>query len=224
MIENNNFPWYLQQSPVFTELYYGLFDVAVSASPLDIGDSFDLDNATGERLYRLGTYFGLPGTPYTWNGMIYNMDNWSDIKTWTGTQSELLSDTFYRNLIKAKAYAYGRPYSLITLKNVLDRIFDGIEYSAQIIEQGSIAGFYVNYGSVTEIATVDLDYGSVEDAADTEIDYGALDASSVPIQTITIALTAPQDVLTAFITVRGFDLDFIGHPTGIKVVWEYNYV
>ena len=133
VIENNNFPWYLQQSEAFLALYYGFFDVAVLASPLGIGDAFDPDKMTGEMLFRLGSYYGMQGNPSFNDGLIYSIDTWSETKTWTGGISSV-AETFYRNFLKAKAYAYGKPYSLETLKGVLDRVFDGITYSATITE------------------------------------------------------------------------------------------
>lgn len=134
MIENNNFPWYLQQSDAFLALYYGFFGVAELASPLGIGDAFDPDKMTGQMLFRLGSYYGMQGNPSFNDGLIYGVDNWSEFKTWTGGISSV-AETFYRNFLKAKAYAYGRPYSLETLKGVLDRVFDGITYSATITEE-----------------------------------------------------------------------------------------
>ena len=133
MIENNNFPWYLQQSPVFLALYTGFFDVAVAASPLGIGDAFNIDEMHGDMLYRLGTYWGMTGSPYVWDGLIYNYNNWSKTKTWTGGLKQL-GEQFYSNLIKAKAYAFGRPYSLTTLKGVFERVFAGEPVTVEVEE------------------------------------------------------------------------------------------
>lgn len=133
MIANNDFPWYLQQSSVFLALYTGFFDVAVMASPLGMGDMFNIDEASGRQLFRIGTYFGMAGSPTLWDGLIYDVDNWSDVKTWTGGVKEIAED-FYRKLVKAKAYAYGRPYSLTTLKGVLDRIFDQNGFTTIVTE------------------------------------------------------------------------------------------
>ena len=133
MIENNNFPWYLQQSDTFVTLYDGFFGIAESASPLGLGDAFNLDLMRGEMLYRLGTYWGMSGSPYIWDGLIYNLDNWSETKTWTGGLKEL-GERVYSNLIRAKAYAYGRPYSLETLHGVLESVFSGEQYTVEVNE------------------------------------------------------------------------------------------
>lgn len=133
MVQNDNFPWYLQLTSVFLALYNGFFDVAVDASPLGIGDAFNIDAMTGAMLYRLGTYWGMAGSPYIWDGLIYNHDEWSGIKTWTGGLKEL-GERVYSNLVKAKAYAFGRLYSLETIKGVLERCFAGQEYTAEVIE------------------------------------------------------------------------------------------
>ena len=133
MIENHNFPWYLQQSDVFVALYYGFFHIAEDASPLGIGNAFNIDEMEGEMLFRIGSYYGLYGNPSFWDGLIYNTDNWSETKLWTGGVSAV-QETFYRNFLKAKAYAYGRIYSLETLKGVMDRLFDSVDHSTEIIE------------------------------------------------------------------------------------------
>ena len=133
MINNFDFPWYLQESPIFLELYNGFFDVAVDASPLGLGDAFNIDAMKGVMLYRLGTYWGMSGSPYVWDGLIYDVDSWSDVKTWTGGLKEL-GQELYSNLIKAKAYAYGRPYSLLTIKGAIERLFEGNEYSVEVLE------------------------------------------------------------------------------------------
>lgn len=133
MINNYDFPWYLQDSAVFVALYNGFFDIAVDASPLGVGDAFNIDAMTGVMLYRLGTYWGMTGSPYVWDGLIYDVDNWSEVKTWTGGLKQL-GQELYSNLIKAKAYAYGRPYCLSTLKGIIDRMFKNQQCSAEIIE------------------------------------------------------------------------------------------
>ena len=109
MIENNNYPWYLQQSDTFVSLYNGFFPVAQTASPLGIGDAFNIDQMTGAML------------------------NWSEIKTWTGGLKEL-GEQLYSNMIKAKAFATGRVYSLNTLKGVIERALGSEEYTAEIRE------------------------------------------------------------------------------------------
>ena len=177
MIENNNFPWYLQQSDTFTSLYNGFFSVAQTASPLGIGDAFNVDAMTGLMLYRLGTYWGMSGSPYLWDGLIYDIDEWTGIKTWTGGLKEL-GEQVYSNLIKAKAYAYGRQFSLKTIKGVLEKIFEGQQYEAVVTED---------------------------------------------LMEITITITAAQSLIQTFIEARAFDFYFIGRPSGIKVIWQYNY-
>ena len=133
MIENDNFPWYLQQTESFRTLYYAFFPIAEAATPLAIGEAFDVDAMTGKMLYRLGTYWGMSGTPSLWDGLIYDIDNWSDIKTWTGGLRELGED-MYRNLIKAKAYANGNRYSLTTLANIVRIIMGANPYTMSVAE------------------------------------------------------------------------------------------
>lgn len=133
MIENNNFPWYVQQSDVFTTLYYGFFPIAEIASPLGLGDLFSPEMLTGAGLSALGSYYGLIPSPKVADGLIYNLDKWSTDKVWTGGTGAVNED-FYRNFIIAKEYAYGRIYSLETLKGILDRVFEGTEHSIEVEE------------------------------------------------------------------------------------------
>lgn len=221
MIENNNFPWYLQLSPTFKTLYDGFFNVAVDASPLGIGDAFNIDEMTGLMLFRLGTYWGMTGSPYVWDGLIYNIDKWSETKTWTGGLKEV-GTKLYANMIKAKAYAYGRVYCLETLKGVFERLFDGYEYTITIQETGSMFDNSIDEGLVNENVEDTEDLGSVTDTpASDSIDCGSLASVQFDINKIIINLTTSQEVIQSFIEMRGFDLSFIGRPTGIQVLWNY---
>lgn len=223
MIENNNYPWYLQQTSGFSTLYSGFFPIAEAASPLGIGDAFNIDLAQGAMLYRLGTYWGMSGSPYVWDGLIYNVDNWSETKTWTGGLRQL-GEEFYANLIKAKAYAYGRPYSLETLKGVFERVFEGMEYDVKIHETGTISDNTLDMGLIPETVTDTIDCELVTDAVTEEKDCGDLSEALMPINTITIVISAPEPTIRTFVEARAFDIAFIGKPVGIKVVWEYKYI
>lgn len=217
MIENNNFPWYLQQSSTFTTLYYGFFPVAEVASPLAFGDAFNVDRATGKMLFRLGTYWGMNGDNTVWDGLIYDIDNWSEVKVWTGGVKRIEED-LYRNIIKAKSYAFGRLYSLTTLKGVLDLIFAGVDCDYQVYE-GEIEQS-IDLGFINQQVEESEDYGSVADATISSLNYGTLVQK---INRITIVLTATHDIIRTFIEIKAFDLTFIGKPVGIKVNWQYNY-
>lgn len=133
MKENFNYPWYLQQTSAFTTLYNGFYPIAETASPLGLGDAFNIDMMTGAMLFRLGTYWGMTGSPYLWDGLIYDIDNWTEIKTWTGGLKEL-GEQLYSNLIKAKAYATGRVYSLSMLKEVISRALAGEPHTVEVRE------------------------------------------------------------------------------------------
>ena len=221
MIENNNFPWYLQQSDTFVTLYNGFFSVAEAASPLGLGDAFNLDLMRGAMLYRLGTYWGMSGSPYMWDGMIYDLDRWSETKRWTGGIKEIGS-VLYSNMIKAKAYAFGRPFSLNTLNGVFERLFAGYIYNISVEETGSITSTVINEGSVTDAVENIQDLGSVTDNVSSVNNLGTITSSDIPINEITITVQSTPEIIQAFIEMRAFDLMFIGKPTGIKINWDYN--
>lgn len=221
MIENNNFPWYLQQSSSFGALYYGFFPIAETASPLAFGDALNPYAMTGTMLFRIGTYFGMNGTPSFYNGLIYDIDNWSEVKTWTGGVAQI-GEELYRNFLCAKAFAFGRLYSTDTLKGVFERIFAGMTADVRVYEAGTIVEEAIDYGYVNEPTEITEDYGNVSAPATTFLDYGdLLGPPAVPENELIIQITASHAVIEAFIEMRGFDLDFIGKPTGVKVNWQY---
>jgi len=134
MIRNYDFPWYLQNTSSFLALYDGFFNVAATASPLDLEKAFNIDEMSGQMLYYLGVYWGLSGSLVIWDGLIYDVDKWTSLKVWTGTGEKELSREMYANIIKAKAYAYGNPYSLNTIKEVFARVFANETYSLTVAE------------------------------------------------------------------------------------------
>ena len=219
MIENHNFPWYLQQSSTFTTLYYGFFPLAETASPLGFGDAFNVDKATGNMLFRLGTYWGLKGDNTVYDGLIYNLDLWSDVKVWTGG-TKTIEEDLYRNLIKAKSYAFGRLYSLETLKHVLDFIFDGTNTTYEVLEKENLERVW-DLRYVNEQISEWYDCGNLTDAVTETIDCENIELTP---NAITILLTGERETIRTFIELRGFDLTFIGKPVGIKVNWAYDYI
>ena len=223
MIENNNFPWYLQQSSAFLALYTGFFDIAVDATPLALGNAFNIDEMQGAMLHRIGEYFGMATSAYTWDGLIYNMDAWSDGKNWTGGIRQLGED-FYSKIIKAKMYAYGHQYCLETLYNVFEIVFEGVEHNVRIIEQGMCADGTMDMGYVVDAVEETLNLGNISNDVDNIIDCGDVVVEDVAENNIIIDITAPENTVRAFIEALSFDYMFIGKPVGIKVNWNYNYL
>lgn len=139
MIDIQNYPWYLQNSPNFKRLYDGLFSVAVEASPLGIGDMFNVDELTGASLYRFGEFVGLRGNPFFTEGLIYNFDNWSETKVWSG-QVKDIDSKIYKNFVRMKAFlqaqssVFSNGYSLILIKEALAIVLAGYEYQAEVEE------------------------------------------------------------------------------------------
>lgn len=134
MFDNQNYPWYLQQSPRFNALYNGVYPLAVEASPLDIRDFFNVDTLKGTGLLQFGRLWGLRGMwGGTSDGLIYTIDLWSKDKVWSGQMKDLEGQV-YRNFIKMKAYIQARPYSLTTLKQAMALLLDGMENEVYIEE------------------------------------------------------------------------------------------
>lgn len=135
MYNNPNYPWYIQSSPVFTKLYDGLFPIVSAASPLELRQMFSVDQVTGAGLLNFGRLWGLRGV---WgaqsDGLIYNIDEWSTDKVWTGQMKDL-DAKIYRNFIKMKTYINGRQYNLQLIKEAVARLLDGFEYDMWVEEQ-----------------------------------------------------------------------------------------
>ena len=120
MYDNQNYPWYMQKSPGFVALYNGLFEVIKNVSPLGIGDAFNIDELpAGNALFTVGKMWGITDNPSFFDGLIYDVDSWSETKVWSGSVSTL-ETTLYRNYLRMKIFIQNNRYSLITLKKALE--------------------------------------------------------------------------------------------------------
>lgn len=135
----SNYPWYLQHSERFNIIYNGMFEWLNNASSLDIENAYNVDFLTGKGLANFGALWGLTSTwGGTSDGLIYDLDNWSEDKVWTGRMNDPKLH-MYRNFIKMKAYIVGRPYTLGLLKKALEIVTAG-EDAEFWIEEG-----YMNF-------------------------------------------------------------------------------
>ena len=130
---NQNYPWYMQQSESFSGLYNDLFAIVSEASPLDVYKMAYLDFMYGKGLLNLGTIWRITGDPRFVDAMIYDLDNWSEGKVWTGGLGEVNAEMF-RKIIQAKIFMQGRQLCLSTLKSVFDMIFDGTGITVEVEE------------------------------------------------------------------------------------------
>lgn len=128
-----SYPWYVQHSPKFVTLYNALFDIVAQASPLGLGDTFDLDKAFGAALRRLGVMWGLQGAPSYYDGLIYKVDNWSQEKVWGG-QVRDVDATLYKNFIRMHMYCYGRQYNLQLISDALAILLSDFPYTVTVTE------------------------------------------------------------------------------------------
>lgn len=130
---NQNYPWYMQRSESFSGLYVDLFDIVSAASPLDIYKIFYPDELTQGGLVALGKIWAITGDPAYTDALIYDLDQWSQDKVWTGGMGTIIEDVF-RRLLKAKIYMQGRQICLDTLKKAFDIIFEGTGSEVTITE------------------------------------------------------------------------------------------
>lgn len=157
MYDNQNYPWYVQKSPVFKTLYDGVFPIVSAASPLGLADILDIDSLEGNSLYRLGNIIGLRGNPYFFDGLIYNADKWSDVKVWSGAVASI-NEQLYRNYVRMKAYlqaratTYTQGFSLVLIKEAMDIVLSGLNYSVTVDE--GFMEFIINIEAETEVLGV----------------------------------------------------------------------
>ena len=132
----------MQKSPGFVALYNGLYEVAKHVSPLGLGDMFNVDELpAGEPLYQLGRMWGINGSPNYFDGLIYDIDYWSETKVWSGSVSTL-EDKLYRNFLRMKMFIQNKRYSLITLKKALEILIG--DRGAEVSIDEYLMGFTIN--------------------------------------------------------------------------------
>ena len=152
MIDNQNYPWYIQKSAGFVALYNGLFDIVSAASPLDISESFNIDGLmSGTPLFQVGKIWGLTDNPSFFAGLIYDVDSWSETKLWSGSVSELES-SLYKNFLRMKVFLQNNRYSLKTLKRALEILLDGNPATITIDEH--TMGFTINIKASREAISI----------------------------------------------------------------------
>ena len=130
---NQNYPWYMQQSASFSGLYEDLFNVVSNASPLDAYKILFPELATGKGLIELGKIWCATGDPAYTDALIYNLDQWSGSKVWTGGFGGVDEDVF-RRILRAKIYMQGRQVCLNTLNEAFKIIFEGTNTTVTITE------------------------------------------------------------------------------------------
>ena len=157
MYDNQNYPWYVQKSPTFKTIYDGLFPVVSAASPLGVGSSFDINTLTGVALYKFGNMMGLQGNPTYYDGLIYNIDKWSDVKVWSGHVKDI-DAKIYKNFVRMKAFLQGQTngfeqgYSLTLLRDCIAIALDGFEYSITVDE--GFMEFTININATSEVLKI----------------------------------------------------------------------
>lgn len=152
MQKNPAYPWYLQKSPIFTKLYDGMFEVAKNISCLDIGDFFDYRTVpTGVPLARLAKVWGVGNVLGYYDGLVYDVDEWSTDKKWTGTL-QTLDDSLTRNFMQMKMYIQNKHFNLIMVKEALEILLQGIEYTASVTE--NTMNFVINISAPTDVINV----------------------------------------------------------------------
>lgn len=149
---NYSYPWYLQESPVFTKLYTGFYEVATNITCLDVGDFFNYRTIpTGVPLYQLGRIWGVGSVLGYYDGLVYDIDKWSEDKKWTGQLTEL-DDNLTRNFLRMKMFIQGRAFNLILIRDALAILLEGEEYSITVTEE--LMGFTINLSAPTDVIGV----------------------------------------------------------------------
>lgn len=160
MFDNQNYPWYAQKTGTLKTLYDGFFPIAVDMSPLGVGNAFDVDTLTGRALYSFGALYGLSARGQYFDGLVYDIDNWSGGKVWSGHMEDLES-RIYKNFLKMKAYIAGRPYTLNLLKAAFDILTDGMGTVNIWIEEG-LMNFVIHVDASQEVTRLFMELNSFD--------------------------------------------------------------
>lgn len=151
MIKNQNYPWYIQHNPQFVSVYDGLFELASNASPLGLGDLFNLDKVYGDALFRLGILWGLQGSEKYYDGLIYGIDNWSETKVWGG-QVQSVNQQIYRNFVRLHAYCWGRNFNLQLIQDAFNILLAGYDFTVTVDED--LMKFTINLTARSDILRI----------------------------------------------------------------------
>lgn len=142
MVKNDNYPWYLQTSPVFSALYDGIYNVGKNISCLDAYKVF-FPKVMANIRDNLAALKGLNIYATLWqlqteissiqDALIYNNDKWSQSKKWDG-ETTGITINYFLQYIKMKNFIYQQPLTLNLIHEALEILLDGIEYTATVNE------------------------------------------------------------------------------------------
>lgn len=141
-------PWYIQDSPNFTALYEGVYNVAKDITCLYAYTIFYPMELNTAGLKQHATFWG---TATSWSGvkeaLIYSTDEWAWTenigteeepeyylhgKYWSGLPDDVDSK-WYARYIYAKTYLNNKPYSLKNLYEAIKILMGDNEYTAQVL-------------------------------------------------------------------------------------------
>lgn len=140
---NQNYPWYLQTSPVFSTLYEEMFATARNFSPVDVYKAF-YPNVAVETItdgasasYALKTYANLWQVPTEFSAiegaLIYDQGQWSVTDKWNGDMTGASLDWFFR-YIKMKTHINNQPFSLNLIKEAFEILMGPVGYNITVTE------------------------------------------------------------------------------------------
>ena len=139
---NQNYPWYIQTSPVFTGLYNGIYSVGKSITSFDsykafypaemVKESDPLAVLKGLKVY--ATMWQLP-TEIAGIGssLIYDLTSWSETYKWNGEETGLSAEWLFR-YFKMKAFITQQPFSLKLIHDAFDILFGDIDHTITVSE------------------------------------------------------------------------------------------
>lgn len=160
MFNNEAYPWYAQNSVSIKTLYDGFYPIAEAMTPLGIGDAFNIDILNNEALFTFGTMFGMSARPQYYDGLIYDVDRWSEVKVWSG-HVEDLELNIYKNFLRMKAFIAGKPYSLNLLKDAFDILTNGLGTVSVWIEENNMS-FIIHLDAPENITRLFMELNSFD--------------------------------------------------------------
>lgn len=129
----NSLLFQYKNSPKIKTLYEGLFTLAVIASPYDLRNVYDLDNATGKWLDLIGDNCNVPRWYAALNdAFTLDVDYLDDPTIVLDGLEGSINDFKYRALIKLSLFRRRKAFSIPNIYEVLDEAFN--PYSIDIVE------------------------------------------------------------------------------------------
>ncbi|MEE1282184.1 MAG: hypothetical protein UHK60_08065 [Acutalibacteraceae bacterium] len=154
----NSLLFQYKNSPKIKTIYEGLYNLAVQASPDDLKNVYDLDNAAGEWLNLIGSNCNVPRWYAALNdAFTLDIDYLDDPTIVLDGQEGSINDFKYRALIKLSLFRRRKAFSIPNIYAVLKEAFN--PYSIDIIEGNATMTINLVFANIADLRVFNALYG-----------------------------------------------------------------